>query len=279
MSTIIKEMSSSRKQLENKVSEVFAEYTYKYMNKVQDKCESSKAFRRALRQITEWDNDKRVREYKKFVKWYKKHGDSIDQLEAELDSFVRVSLRILLNKRVQGKAEEWVKTECNLDAQSLFYKCMRRVARDFHDARDNHLSQAKLQQTIASCLHEFIPVDKLIELIELFDDDSHNQSYDFNKTFSDTVSNSTHKVVVEKEDTNSNHTDVGERSLKYVPSEDIEEYYNSDEDEKKVSVEDDNIKEIKLPKHNNKGSFYYKKRKAPIPKPKIDEAKENFFSE
>lgn len=274
----VSELSSMRKDIEANVSRPFVEYTEKYIEKVQDKCDgSTKYLQKTLRSMGEWDSSKVDREYNKFLKWCLKRGTTVEYIRENLNKFVVLSLRIMLSKKIQ---DEIIK-DYEVNIKDFFYKCMRRVARrEYDNVTSQTNGETKDTTTIViSCLHEFIPLEKLIEIMELFDEEEDsNHSYDFNKTFSD--SEDIKKIVIEKYCSNSNDsTDKAthDAELHYVPSENFEdEYYHSDDSKSK----DSNIKEIKLPKYNNnKGLQANKKRKTPIKKPKINEKDENFFSE
>lgn len=274
--TKVSELSAMRKEVEAGASQPFVEYISKYMEKVEDKSDGSKKLlQKLLRSIGEWDSSKVDREYSKFLKWCTKRDITVDHIKDNLTQFVVLSLRIMLNKRIQNDNTK----EYEIDITELFYKCMRRVARRLYEnVRDgeSYLGKRAITDIIVSCLHEFIPLERLIEIIELFEkDEDSNHSYDFNRTFSDSEDG---KILVEKESSDKTTKESGheEPALQYVPSDNFEdEYYNADD---KKNSEDENVKEIKIPKYNGKG-YYNKKPKEPIRKPKVNEKDENFFSD
>lgn len=297
----ISEIMSVRRDTETITTMPFIEYTMKYMDKIQDKSaesaarESKKNLQKILRNIGEWESSKIDREYDKFCKWCSKKGISVNNIEEQFNLFIVLSLQIMLNKRLHGIVKDKVDND-NLNIKELFYKCMRRVARKLYDCvkgggtvEECYVNKKETTNIVVSCLHEFIPLEKLIEIMELLEEDEEsNHSYDFDRTFSDlqSVENSEGKLIVEKEGTTDSGLDDNkftvrdncEGRLHYVPSEDIEDEYFHSDIEQKAQSNDDNIKEIKIPKYNNKG-LYKNKRKEPIRKPKINEKDENFFTE
>lgn len=291
----LSEISILRKEAETNASHSFIEYSTRYVEKIQDKSDGSKTYlQKMLRSIGEWESSKVDKEYVKFLKWCAKRGTTEDDIKEQLHLFVVLSLRIMLNKRIH---EDMIK-DYQINIRQFFYKCLRRVSRQLYDdvTLSNNLEvyirKRVTNDLVVSCLHEFIPLEKLIEVMELFvSEEDSNHSYNFEKTFSDS-NDSKGRIFIEKEgsekgsDTSSQQCDASPH-LQYVPSEKFhEDFYNSEDDENKKSNDDenkksngdDNIKEIQLPKYNTKG-FYNRKQKKPVQNPKIDERAEAFFSE
>lgn len=297
----LNEMSSMRKECETILSQPFTEYTSKYMAKVEDKADSKKAFQRMLRSIGEWNSSKVDREFSKFTKWCVKKDVLEEDIKNQLNQFVILSLRIMLSKKVR---DEMIK-DYQINLKDLFYKCMRRVARDLYERmltrntkesvkKGIRVGKKETNNIVVACLYEFIPLEKLIEIIELFKEENEStQSYDFNRTFSDSdCAKGKPLVLVEKEDSDESDTkdseDTNESTsykryepqLQYVPSENIEDDYfgfTEDENTDKLKKYNGDVKEIKLPKYKQKG--YYKAKREPLTKPRVNEKDENFFSE
>lgn len=278
----VSEMSVMRREAEVCASMPMIEYAIKYMNKIQDKCDGSiKTLQRMLRSVGEWDAAKVDKEYEKFLKWCDKRGTTIQFLHEHLYKFVSLSLHIMFSKRIPDE----LINEYQINIKNLFHKCMRRVARRLYEQQktandtDAYMSKKEATECVVSCLHEFIPIEKLIEIMELFEQESDSShSYDFNRTFSDSEKG---KILIEKNNETDDTKESGDESinlqLKYVQSDNFEdEYYNPDDQSKQKPEEDTNVKEINIPKYHKKG--YYNKNQQ-IHKPKINEKDENFFSE
>jgi hypothetical protein len=279
--TKLSELSVMRKDAESNASRLFVEYSIKYVEKIQDKSDGSKTYlQKMLRSVGEWKSSKVDKEYLKFIKWCVKRGTTEDIIKENLQIFVLLSLRIVLNKRIH---EDMVR-DYQINTKQFFYKCLRRVSRQLYDNirslnnAELYIGKRDANELVVSCLHELIPLEKLIEVMELFDgEEDSNHTYNFERTFSDS-DDSKGKILIEKEgsDTHTKSDRSSEPELQYVPSEKFhEEYYNSEDEQHN---DGENVKEIKIPKYNTKG-FYNRKQKKPLQKPKIDERGEAFFSE
>jgi hypothetical protein len=240
-----------RKQLyEEQIADIFEVYLEKYINKLFDYVDRDmKMFKRKLVDIASWNEEKVTKEYNKFLKWTGKKSIEEAEVKNMLDNVIMYSIRLMINKydtEVIAKLVEFEST----DPERFFYKCMKRIAKFVYENPNSIKLEEfnqKVKNIVVSVIYEFVPIAKIIKLLEVTKEGESEKSYDFNKTFTTDEPEGAHtkpqqKLVIDKQTTTSDN------ELNYVPSEEIiKEYYQSDKEDK-----NENEKLINIPKTKKK---------------------------
>jgi hypothetical protein len=222
------EIIEKKQKYENNIKSIFEVYVGKYIRKLYEYARDEKGFKKVLIDIASWDELKIAKEYNKFLKWVeKKHKSGEAEIKNILDNVIMYSIRLMVNKydtEVIAKLIEFEST----NPERFFYKCMKRASRYVYENPKSVLGNLNLESVIVSVIYEFLPIQKIIKLLEVTKEQESDKSYDFNKTFtsengSDKESDvkSKKELIIDKETTS--------QELQYVASEDlINEYYDSD---------------------------------------------------
>jgi hypothetical protein len=236
-----------RKQLyEEQIADIFEVYLEKYINKLFDYVDRDmKIFKRKLVDIAGWNEEKVTKEYNKFLKWTGKKLIEEAEVKNMLDNVIMYSIRLMINKydtEIIAKLVEFEST----DPERFFFKCMKRIAKFVYENPNSIKLEEfnqKVKNIVVSVIYEFVPIAKIIKLLEVTKEAESEKSYDFNKTFTtESEQAPQQKLVVDKQTTSSDN------ELNYVPSEEIiKEYYQSDKEDK-----NENEKLINIPKTKKK---------------------------
>jgi hypothetical protein len=236
-----------RKQLyEEQIADIFEVYLEKYINKLFDYVDRDmKIFKRKLVDIAGWNEEKVTKEYNKFLKWTGKKSIEEAEVKNMLDNVIMYSIRLMINKydtEIIAKLVEFEST----DPERFFFKCMKRIAKFVYENPNSIKLEEfnqKVKNIVVSVIYEFVPIAKIIKLLEVTKEAESEKSYDFNKTFTtESEQAPQQKLVVDKQTTSSDN------ELNYVPSEEIiKEYYQSDKEDK-----NENEKLINIPKTKKK---------------------------
>jgi len=247
------EIIEKKQKYEDNITSIFAIYVSKYMKKLYEYARDEKGFKKVLIDIASWDELKIAKEYNKFLKWVdKKHKTGEAEIKNILDNVIMYSIRLMVNKydtEVIAKLIEFEST----NTERFFYKCMKRASRYVYENPKSILGSLNLESVIVSVIYEFLPIQKIIKLLEVTKEQESDKSYDFNKTFTsenDSAQNfgtdndkqskdpSKKELIIDKE------TSDTTQELQYVASEDFaNEYYESD----KESQKDNHEKLINVP--------------------------------
>uniref|UniRef100_A0A6C0H6U1 Uncharacterized protein n=1 Tax=viral metagenome TaxID=1070528 RepID=A0A6C0H6U1_9ZZZZ len=273
------------------LAKILASYGEKYMRHLYENIENNylhkkesvsekrlyRDFQKYLVEVSKWSESKRKREYHKFLKWaMKRYKVTEMEIQTTLDNVVLYSVRIMLNRYDFEGVLEQVQYEA-VKLEDLLYNSLKRISRFYYEqphsmglllkfsqekAQDKSELLEKLQEIVLSLIHGYIPLQPIIQIMERQSHMDSNQPYDFNHSFTSSKSNSNSyikKVPVDKErndDQRSSETNKQpeEPKLRYISSDEYNEYYQSDQErndpakEDKVPTEDNQVKYIDVPK-------------------------------
>jgi hypothetical protein len=239
----MEEMIEKKQMYETQIADVFKVYLQKYMKKLYDYVDRDlKRFKKVLVDISSWNEEKITKEYNKFLKWSGKKSIEEAELKNMLDNVIMYSIRLMINKYDTDVLTKLIEFE-STNPERFFYKCMKRVAKFVYE-NPQSIETEDVNRVIISVIYEFLPIQKILRLLEVSKEPESEKSYDFNKTFTSESESDSPQLIVEKE-RESSAIGTGTKELHYVPSEDIQEYYQSDK-------EDNNEKLINIPKVKKK---------------------------
>lgn len=287
---LIKQNIESNRKLRLIFYDILTKYIYKYIKKTFEKEKESHIssdtkpklypdFQRVLLKIPKWSSKTLEKEYYKFLKWTRKKNDIEEkELQKMLNDIIKLTTEIMVNKP-SIYVESLLLDYKFPTLQQFFYKSIKKIARIIYEQPKSlyTIKTSTLTDQIENVLNIFLPskqIESVLEFIEKDTDKSIKVKYDFdNQSSKSSISlrknSSDNNLIVDKINS--------EPSLHYVSSNDVnQDYYNSDNDENKISVknlniEDDGIKHINIPKIK-KSQYYFNK-------PKINEVNEYFFNE
>lgn len=236
-------LSKEKNRSQELLCKVFASYLEKYMRKLytsiarsQDKEETKselREFQKCLSEIAKWEEHKQKREYKKFLKWVMKRYDLTElDLQSYLEKVITFSVMIVLHKYNQKAVLEKIKYK-STNPQDLFYKAIKAVARLYYESPNKVKEDSRdpTINTIDSIIYNFIPLNKVFEMMEECDGTEDSvKSYKYSKN--DSSESEPKEVAVVLEKSSGSQREYGGK-LEYVPSEEIyNEYYQSDNENK-----------------------------------------------
>jgi hypothetical protein len=237
----MEEMIEKKQMYEKQIADVFKVYLQKYMKKLYDYVDRElKRFKKVLVDISSWNEEKITKEYNKFLKWSRKKLIEEAELKNMLDNVIMYSIRLMINKYDTEVLTKLIEFE-STNPERFFYKCMKRVAKFVYENPES-IETEDVNRVIISVIYEFLPIQKILRLLEVSKEPESEKSYNFNKTFTSELESDSPQLIVEKNGTSSS------KELHYVPSDDIaniHEYYQSDK-------EDNNEKLINIPKVKKK---------------------------
>lgn len=237
----MEEMIEKKQMYEKQIADVFKVYLQKYMTKLYDYVDRElKRFKKVLVDISTWNEEKITKEYNKFLKWSGKKSIEEAELKNMLDNVIMYSIRLMINKYDTEVLTKLIEFE-STNPERFFYKCMKRVAKFVYENPES-IETEDVNRVIISVIYEFLPIQKILRLLEVSKEPESEKSYDFNKTFTSELESDSPQLIIEKNGTSSS------KELHYVPSDDItniHEYYQSDK-------EDNNEKLINIPKVKKK---------------------------
>jgi uncharacterized protein (UPF0254 family) len=248
----MEEMIEKKQMYETQIADVFKVYLQKYMKKLYDYVDRDlKRFKKVLVDISSWNEEKITKEYNKFLKWSGKKSIEEAELKNMLDNVIMYSIRLMINKYDTDVLTKLIEFE-STNPERFFYKCMKRVAKFVYEnpETETEMFEKDVNRVIISVIYEFLPIQKILRLLEVSKEPESEKSYDFNKTFTSESESDSPPLIVEKERESSAQnigTGTGTKELHYVSSEDIQEYYQSDKEENNEKLI--NIQKVKKKKN------------------------------
>lgn len=252
---MIKDWIDQREQLEITLSDCMSEYCKKYFLKLyKNGDESKKMFQKAVAKIPTWSRGEKERQMKRFKKWLHASHTFIDQPEGVqhfLNKYVVYSLRIMLHKYDASSIYE----EPMPCVDDVLYMCLKRLGRYFYEHPKTVVKPSKdMDKIIKECLQSFIPVQKVIQIIQQTEEVK-SLEYNFDDESSNSVSTKSvrehPKIVVYKQESEGSEAAVG--GMKYVSSDEMDDFQMSEQSQKAKLSEDDDVKHIKIPIVKRKG--------------------------
>jgi hypothetical protein len=247
--------------LEKLVVDCLSAYSYRFIIKTYDQVKLSghqkdrtskklKEFQMSMLKISEWTDDKRDREFDKFLIWCEKKRKS--GVRDALQSYFLLSMRVISHNNVSVQSLSTIAAPL---PEEMFYKCMRACAKfyynNLHDKdifNSEQYNDYTLRSIVKSRLQKFIPIMQLFELMEKKEDTPLLVEYNYDDNNDPTES--LHVNISTKSDKVKNDLE-----LKHVSSEELEnEYYMSEESESKKS--NNNIKVISIMNKGKANNFY-----------------------
>lgn len=288
-----KDLVNNKKNYEQILYTFISTYCIKYIKKIyallDDNKNIYKIFQYKLIKISEWDDDKQLKEYNKWISWCKqKHDYKENKIQNIFNMYILLSIQIITYNNLKNNDEL---SHIFPELYQIFYKCLKHMAKYFYEnpkiIKNNDISIQKIEQIIKYQLQKVLPFNKILNILKNKEEPSLFIEYNFDKTYSESnhsndnnitnkddlyITNQSlfcknHKnnnLIVEKENTIDNlythnnddkhlyiHNNDDE-NLYYVDSDNFEnEYYESTHNSNKEN-EHDEIKHIDIQKHNKK---------------------------
>lgn len=217
----LNKLIDTRHEYQSKLKEILRRYGIKFIKRLYEGS-TYKEFQQDLLNLIDWPEDKKRKEYLKFLKHTNdKYDLSEDELSTILGTIFELHLKIMTSL--------FDEIELTIPKFDVFwFKTLKRMAKYYFEstksALENHDSRV-LDEAVEHVIQKFIPLKEIIKCSQ-----KELDHYSFNKssTFSNVSNNSNAKghqfdVALESE-SNSD-------ALRCIRSEDFEnEYYNSDQD-------------------------------------------------
>lgn len=164
----IKLLIEKKKINEDKLISVFLNYCGKYIRKLYSSLPDKKIFLKNLIDISYWNNNKKEKEYLKFLKWCEK---AFDIEEEELKYLLYTTLYLSIEIMIYNyEYSDFLNNINFLSTQEFFYKCMKGVSRfyyeNFNKLNASDKSKNELSEVISLQLHKAMPLKKIIKFIQ-----------------------------------------------------------------------------------------------------------------
>ena len=163
---MLQELINDRNDILDKLSNILCDYIYKYIKKYRTDKDK-------LYEISNWDKQKRLDEYSRFIRWCSKK-DRIDiNIQELLNKYISIVIEIMLNKHIS------VIQSNSFKMSELFYKCFRRVAKSYYETK---LDRGQVLSITTNTITNTFTLKQVRELLELYTQDSDT---DYSYTFSE----------------------------------------------------------------------------------------------
>jgi len=268
------------------LAKMLASYGEKYMRHLYENIEDNylnrkepvsdkrlyREFQKYLVEVSKWSESKRKREYHKFLKWAMKRYEVTEmEIQTTLDNVVLYSVRIMLNRYDFEGVLEQVQYEA-VKLEDLLYNSLKRISRFYYEqpgllenSKENTQHKLvlldNLQEIVVSLIHGYIPLQPIMKIMEQHSRVESNHPYDFNQSYTSSKSTSKRNTNHEKKEKHAKHeenTDTDKQAeepkLRYISSDEYNEYYHSDQERNnvekvsKLPTEDNQMKHIDVPK-------------------------------
>ena len=236
LSMSLSKLLEAKLEAERELVGMFSEYIYKYVKKQYRNSETYIDFQKELIKNSKWSDEKVMREYEKFLKFLRK---SSEELEYMMKNFLILCIRVLS----YGYDSNAISLQIPR-MEHIFYKGVRRVSKYyFENPKEKILVDFKV---IGQMLLDYIPFEKLLNLLETSFINNKNIHYNFD-THTDTSHHTLHHTDTSH---HTDHTDTSHVSkpndngitqaiyLRYVPSDELNEINYSLQLQGQINEED-----------------------------------------
>jgi hypothetical protein len=259
--TTFNNIVKTRISIEHSVVSVLSTYVGKYVRKLFFNLPPSKMlytnFQKTLVEVAEWDDKRKLKEYKKFSRWCETKKDiTAFDLEKNFHQLIVLYIQMMLHKYRDGY--ESVKKDYVFPSlQSLFYKTLKKAARYFYENPKVTRDDKTIFETITrDVIEKYMPLTEVLNYISSVDETTSSVvEYNFDKSVSSEKRSRTKshvsgadKLIIEKEPS-------CKSGLRYISSDEFNnEYYQSESDKERELHEqvgesaDEEVRHIRLPK-------------------------------
>jgi hypothetical protein len=164
----IKLLIEKKKINEDKLVNIFLNYCGKYIRKIYNSLPDKKIFLKNLIDISYWTDNKKEKEYAKFLMWCQKVL-KID--EEELKYLLYTTLYLSIEIMIYNyEYMEFLNNIQFMSTNDFFYNCMNAVSRfyyeNFSEITASDKSKNELYEIISLQIHKALPLKKIIKFIQ-----------------------------------------------------------------------------------------------------------------
>lgn len=264
------DLLNNKNKYENILIDLLSSYCLKYINKIFIILENDKNIYKNLQykliKISEWEMDKQIKEYQKWLKWCHTKKDYKEQkLQNIFNMYLLISIQIITYDNLDNQYQ--IINDNFPEFYKIFYKCLKNIAKYFYENPKilNNINSLNndIKKIVKYQLQKILPFNKILNIIKTPKNKPLFIEYDFDNTYSENLSdknednndnniNKNSNLIIEKENNNDLDNHDCHNELNYINSDDFDnEYYESSHSTNIIETEND-IKLINIPKNANK---------------------------